>query len=359
MGPPGLDRLARMLAERSAELAPWQLRVRAQGNGAVLEVRAPARERFRVPLEMRAGRLGHAAAAAWIGTARGDERGRMLAVPALGARVAEQLRTAHCSFVDETGNVFLWLDGGRLVLDVRVVRNRVRDPGTEGDAPGRVRDRTLPAGSRVLFALLARPENAARSVREIAAAAGVGVQTVASTLARLRESGHLVRAGRSGHVFAPGREHELIDRFVLAWQSTLRRSLVQVVLSTPHVAEDVESAIEALLDHERVPFGFGGSAGAQRVRRHYRSATTVVHVGARWQAAWNRTLRAATTSRGGSVVILHTMGACDLVPDRRYAHPVLLYAELQTSSDPREREFAALLLPDLTKELHSGARASR
>lgn len=288
-----------------------------------------------VEVEIKHGRIGHAVAEAFI-ERRGspDDHDRLLAAPAIGREVADRLRAAGCSFLDSIGNCFLLLGRGRLLVDRRAAPRADR----RGVAPAPA------ANPRVLFSLLANPARLGSTTRELAQHTATSRQTVATTLRALRDDGYLARYGRSQHTWIGGRTDELVDRFVAAWRGQLRPRLVTATLATDRSAEADETDIERLLEDEGLRFGFGGSAGAERIQPFYRGAATVVHIDGRWPAGWNHRLRAAPT-RDGPITVLQVMGADDLDPDHRAAHPLLLYAEMQTSTDPREREFAREMWP--------------
>src|SRR5690606_9734952 len=87
-----------------------------------------------VDLEIKQGRIGHATAQAFVERRRACGRDRLLAAPAIGREVADRLRAAGCSFLDSTGNCFLRLGEGRLLVDRRA-------------APRAERQRIAPASS--------------------------------------------------------------------------------------------------------------------------------------------------------------------------------------------------------------------
>lgn len=313
-------------------------------EAAAATLRAVTRDgrEFLLAVEIRQGRIGHAAARHWIErTAADTKRDWLLAAPAIGQEVGDQLRAAGRSFLDATGNCFLCLADGQFVADFRAERRAALRPAVT---------RAAPANLRVLFALLADPRNLRRPIRELATRSSTSHQTVATTLAGLRAESHLARIGRSGHAWVGGRTTELVDRFVAGWRTQLRPRLIAATLRTGGTPEQDETAIERLLEREAVAFGFGGSAGACRIAPYYRSAITVVHADTTWRAEWSRELRAAQ-SQNGSLVVLQTMGADDIDGDTRHVHPLLLYAELQTSTDPREREFAREFLPQVVERV--------
>jgi len=316
--------------------------------------------RFALAIDAKRGRIGTAAAARWIDTtgpagsnpdrtgtgnagggANANDQAPVLAAPAIGQHVATQLRAARRSFVDGRGLVFLWLDGGRHVIDVTM--------GLAGPRPS-MGTAVSPGGLRVLFALLANPENLARTVREVGERARTSRHTVSTTLAALRSEGLALRTGRSTHAWAPGRAAELVDRFADGWRTQLRPRVLQARLSG-HGPEVDEPALEALLTGSDLRFGFGSSAGAYRLTPFYRDAETVVHLDGAWRPEWNRILRVAPQPERGAILVLAALGAEDFVLGQQAVHPLLLYAELDGSRDPRNREFASELLPAVLAEI--------
>ena len=310
---------------------------------------------FRLAATVRRGRIGHAALRDWLERTKGDplRRDWLLAAPALGQEIADHLRAQRRSFIDAAGNCFLCPAGGRFVADLRAVATISRTT-----VPATRLARIAPANLRVLFAILADPRNLGRPLREVAARSGVSYQTVASTLRGLRVEGLLDRVGRSGHAWVGGRTEELVDRFVSGWRSQLRPHLLRATLATGQAPEQDEVVVRRVLKRAGVPWAFGGSAGAYHLAPVYRGATTEVHIASAWERSWNRDLRAAP-SREGSLVVVQTMGVQDLVSGRPHAHPLLLYAELQTSTDPREREFARELLPQVMTSVSADVEPAR
>lgn len=318
---------------------------RGLGN-AELRIETTDGAEFALAVETKLGRIGAAAATRWIEMTRtagqaADGEPWLLAAPAIGRQVAGQLRAARRSFVDGRGNVFLWLAGGRRVIDVQLALPTPRATSGSAASLGRL---------RVLFALLANPNNLARPVRDIAERAGTGRNTVSTALAAWRDEGLALRTGRSTHAWAPGRVAALVDRFADGWRTQLRSRLRQVRLSG-HGPEVDEPALEALLVDADTRFGFGGTAGAQRLAPYYRDAETVVHLDGAWRSEWNRILRVAPQPDRGSILVLSALGAEDFVEGRRHVHPLLLYSELDGSIDPRSREFARELLPAILAEV--------
>lgn len=290
-------------------------------------------------MEYRAGRLGLAAISHRLDSVSADDaRDWILVAPSIGAQIAQELRRGRHSFLDGTGKLYLVSKGSSIHVDVRSGQKAERPPRTPVLAVG---------GLRVLFALLADPANLGATVRAIGERAGVSRHTVATALEALRSAGLLDRLGRSAHTWRPGRHAEALDLFTESWATMVRPTALQASLTTSRSTGEVEAELERELDGAGVRFAFGGSAGAYRLERFYRGATTVVHVEGPWRSEWNRALRAAPTREAGNVLVFAALGEEDFVADRRYAHPILLLAELARSPDPREREFATHLAAKL------------
>ena len=264
-------------------------------------------------------------------------------VVVLAERLGPELRQAilghGLGYIDAAGNCHIELDGGRVV--VHIEGKRRIPPGSST-----LRD----AGYRVLFALLAQPELLEHSVREVEALANASRHAVSQLLARLRDEGILMRAGRSKHVFAPEGKEACIDRFAAGWADVLRnRLLVGRFRLRERDPDDAERVVLRVFAAARIPFGFGGTAGAARLTRYLRGEETTIHT-ADWSADLGKQL-GAVPDRQGPLIVYRTMGKLDLhseVPTT--AHPLLVHAELARSPEPRAREAAAIVLERLLRD---------
>ncbi|MEZ6036574.1 MAG: type IV toxin-antitoxin system AbiEi family antitoxin [Planctomycetota bacterium] len=262
----------------------------------------------------------------------------VLVAAVVGRELQAALVARRLGYLDMAGNCHLELHGGNVTVHIEGRRRPARPAGI-----GSLRA----AGYQALFALLVDESMLERTVREIAAAAGVSRHAVHSLVERLRDEGVLLRAGRSRHVFAAGGREKCIDRFTTGWADVLRGNLLvgrfQVRERDP---QQVVALLEQVLHAAQVPFGFGGAHGSARWLRHLQSEETVVHV-ARWDPELVRQL-GAVPDRRGPLQVFRTMGALDLASGHAdTAHPLLVHAELARSADPRARETAALLLDRL------------
>ena len=305
------------------------------------EIRRRSGKRHPVRLFPVRGALGRAAVDR-IGAAATSARAPVVVV---AAAVGHELRTAliehGLGYLDLAGNCHLELDGGNVTVHVEGKRRPVRPVGSGG---------LRAAGYQALFALLADERLLACTVRDVAEVANVSRHAAHSLEARLRDEGLLVRAGRSEHVFAPGGRETCIDRFAAGWADVLRGRLLagRFRLRDPE-PKVVIAAVERTFHTAKVPFGFGGAYGSSRWVRHLQSDETVVHTA----AFGSELVRAlgAVPDRNGPLFVFRAMTARDLAEDRAdTAHPLLVYAELARSAEPRAREAATMLLEKLVSE---------
>ncbi|HEX5050600.1 MAG TPA: type IV toxin-antitoxin system AbiEi family antitoxin [Planctomycetota bacterium] len=267
-------------------------------------------------------------------------------VVVLATTVGKELGTALAKqglgYLDLAGNCHVELDGGNLTVHVEGRRNAARPSGT-----GSLRA----AGYRVLFSLLADPRLLGLTVRDIGAAARASRHAVHSLIARLRDEGVLVRAGRSKHVYAPGGREKCIDRFCTGWADVLRGSLLAGRFrmreqDPPAIVQRIEQGLHAA----KVRFGFGGAHGSSRWLHYLQGGEPVLHVEG-WTPLLAREL-GALPDRQGPLHVFRTMTTLDLASGAAdTAHPLLIHAELARSPDPRAREAARLLLDRIATEV--------
>ncbi|MCA8975963.1 MAG: hypothetical protein KDC98_14670 [Planctomycetes bacterium] len=286
------------------------------------------------------GVLGLAAVERIATAARSGLLPAVVLASVIGAKLRAALVARGLGFLDLAGNCHLELDGGNVTVQVEG-RHAVRPSGV-----GSLRA----AGYRVMFTLLAAPRLLERTVRDIGGAANVSRHAVQSLMARLRDEGVLIRAGRSKHLFAPGGREKCIDRFDAGWADVLRGNLLAGRFRMREQEPGaVAQRIAQCLGAAKVQFGFGGARGSSRWLRYLDSGETTIHVAA-WGAELARAL-GAVPDRQGPLHVFRTMTTLDLESgEAETAHPLLIHAELARSPDPRARETAGLLLDRIASE---------
>ena len=258
----------------------------------------------------------------------------ILFAPYVGAPLGAKLEKEGINFIDKLGNCYVRLAPSQIV---RIQGRRAPQ------LPARAKSLRAP-GYQVLFALLADPELASATVREIAAQAGVSRQPVMDVLARLVEEGFLVRHRRK-HVWVQRRTSILVDRFVEGYAAAIRPKLYAGRFRAPPHA-DGPAGLEAWLNEalaksmrsEGVALRFGGTAAAYRLDRHYRGPLTTIHFP--YSEEHRRSLRASPSNEGELVWLRPLSNSGDRGATDDTVHPLLVYAELAVDPDPRAAEAA-------------------
>jgi hypothetical protein len=240
--------------------------------------------------------------------------------------------------------VFLRWDGVR--IDVRgrgPVRGPVPDSGVVA-GPSARRPFTR-SGAQVTFCLLSWPALCAGTVREIARASGAAVGTVAMVLRDLQAGGYLIREPSGRRLVRAG---ELLTRWTEAYALSLAASLHLGA----YRAADPQWWAGARLDLRQAGVDLGGEAAGSVMDAHLRPAGVLLYadaVPARVLAAHR--CRRVEDLREANVVVRRRFwthpdpAAHDQAPAGQdgLVPPVLVYADLLVSGEPRQRDHAQRL----------------
>jgi len=207
---------------------------------------------------------------------------------------------------------------------------------TKGNAPRRFpRERPTrafaPAGLKVVFALLCRQELAGAPFRAIAETADVALGTVTWVLDDLARLGHLLIMGKRGRKLI--RKQQLLDRWVATFPNQLRPKLL---LGTYTARDPKWWERTRIADYHAY---WGGETGAARLTGYLKPELFTVYT----RNAPGRLLAAngLRTDPRGNVEVLKAFwdAKCDWA-QHEIAHPVLIYADLLATGDPRNIETA-------------------
>jgi hypothetical protein len=232
-------------------------------------------------------------------------------------------------FADAAGNAYLRAVG----LHIYVTGKRKPDD-LKTTEQGKI---TNPAGLRVVFALLCKPELLNATYREIAAAARVALGTVGPVMKELETRRHItpVTEGR-----APRRRlldpQRLVQEWVAVYPTVLRPKL------NIRRFRAQQTGWTKGLDLQPHHAFWGGEVAANRLLHHLEPQTATIYV-----RDTPKTLIAEYKLRAdvnGDVEILdafwnpnHVPKLGDLVP------PILAYADLTTTTDGRDLEAAKMI----------------
>jgi hypothetical protein len=254
----------------------------------------------------------------------GSRAAPMLVAPHVTADIARCCRDLGLAFIDTAGNAYIegpgllvWVTGQKRPTEVK--HNRFRA--------------LKPAGLRVAFALLCRPELLGTNYREMARAAEVGLGTVGPAIDDLKERGLVqLTGGAARRILEPLR---LLEEWVTHYHTTLRPKL------HPRRFDAGADMIEKV---DLKPYGayWGGEVAADKLVHALKPATFTIY--AREPLAGLVAGLRLRARPGGSVEILDAfwnfapeLGRPDVAP------PILAYADLLATRDGRSIEAATLI----------------
>jgi hypothetical protein len=286
---------------------------------------APARERFAV--EVTRTHLSYPLAFAFIQRARRQKENLVLFAPYVPSKIGKELADGGLSYVDAVGNCHITVGRDRRLI--AHVEGRKRERGTNIQSAGRV------PSYKLTFALLAQPNLVNAPVRDLALAAGIGKTAAADNLKRLAAQGFVARSRAGANLV---RVRELLDRWLAGYADVLRpNTIIGTYRTQTREPEALEQIVQRAWSDR--PWALGAGAAAWRMTHHYRGPETVIHV----ESAPIEALRElrAIPAQEGSLTLLRAPGTLafkGIAP--HLAHPLLVYAEMVISADPRMREAA-------------------
>jgi len=250
----------------------------------------------------------------------------LVIAPYVPDSVADVLRARGVDHVDAAGNVRLAWDG--MLLDVRGRRPQPLQRPRKDAAASRAFTRS---GAMVVFTLLAWPEMSRRPVRDIADASGTAVGTVHKVLSELSAAGYLFESNDGKRLNRGG---ELLDR----WAEAYTVNLAGKLSIASFTLDDLASLREAEKDLLEQGAQLGGELAASRIDSHLRPATATFYVD-KVPVDLVARFRMRRDDNFGAVELRHRFWnqhdlEAPLVPSP------LVYADLLSSGDPRQREHA-------------------
>lgn len=253
----------------------------------------------------------------------------ILVTPRLTTKLAEDAKALGLQFIDTAGNAFLKAPG----LFVFVT-------GQTAALPNKYRTKAggNPTAIRVMFVLLCRPELAEAPLREIAKAAGVALGGVGAVMQELRTRGFLPNAEQRTNRRLRDIDR-MLEEWVLQYPITLRNKL------NPRRFKAPDHDWWKNVDLTQVGGLWGGEVAADRYTNYLRPATTTIYIdtkkGMMPQLIIQNRLR---PDPHGNVEILAKFW--DLPDNPKFVDvvpPILAYADLRNTLDPRNIEVAKLL----------------
>lgn len=250
----------------------------------------------------------------------------LLVTPYVTEATAEKCRELRLPFMDEAGNAYL--EGPGLFV---YMTGRRRPAHTRTALAYRA---LTPAGLRIIFALLNDPRIAAAPYREIARAAKVALGTVGNVLSDLEQRGHLApEKPGPRQLLAPAR---LRDEWVTHYPIKLRPKLNARRFTAPK--RDWWKS----LDVGQYNAYWGGEIAAEKLTGYLKPERITLYVdGKPDKLILENRLRPDVN---GEIEILDVFWTRDEAKQRNeIVPPLLVYADLMATTDPRNIETAKLI----------------
>jgi len=262
----------------------------------------------------------------------------LLVADYVNPKMADKLRQQRVQFIDTVGNTFI--NQPPVYVYVTGNRQEARDfMPTKND----VKRAFEPKGLIVIYALLRYPELVNASYREIAAKTGVAVGTVGWVFNGLKAAAFIRdKGGPKGRRLVQYRK--LLTRWVEAWPEKLKpkQLLGEFIAVNPYWWQDIDIQSYG---------GYWGGEIAAAIYTNYlkpKVATIYLPEQARTQLLREARLRKASTRNGdeaGTVLLYRPFWSeqrdeLDTELSKGLVHPILAYADLVATGDPRNLEVA-------------------
>lgn len=236
--------------------------------------------------------------------------------------LAEECRKLELPFIDTAGNLYLHTDNF-----MAYIRGQARP-----DNPFKHEYRANnPAGLKITFALLCNPALAGAQYRELARMARVALGTIGPVLNDLTQRGFLRHGKTPAGILE--RRKELLNEWVTYYPANLRPTLQ---------ARHYQADREKLVQTDLAPFGayWGGEYGAEQLARYLKAERFLIYVPGTPPPAL-MTMARMRLATDGNTELLQTFWHPDLLREpTAVAPPLLIYADLMATADPRNIETA-------------------
>lgn len=252
--------------------------------------------------------------------------GKLLAAPYITPELAERCRALGTQFIDTAGNAYLKAEGMHIFIT-----GQKRPLNAMPAAKDRA---TTATGMRVVFALLCRPDLLNAPYRDIAAAAGVALGTVGWVFFALQERGQLLIDKRKKRQFVDIKL--VIEEWARNYPVRLRPKLAAQRFHAPDTYWWKTTGIE------KYAALFGGEIAGDILTKYREPGEALIYAeGDPTHLIIDNHLKADPK---GEVEILEKFWHFDAPTNEpRVVPPLLVYADLMATQDPRNHEVAKLV----------------
>ena len=250
----------------------------------------------------------------------------MLVTQVVPTHLARKLQDLNIQFLDTVGNAHLNAPGIYVFIhgNKRTARETIKEK----------KGIFTPAGTKVIFTLLCRPDLKDATYREIAQAADVALETINRVFKGLQRQGYLIEQGTKGRRLE--NRTQLLERWVVAYAEQLRP---KQLLGTYRARQEVDWEFMEKPDTEAM---WGGETAAAKLTQYLKPAVTTIytHRPVKDLVAKHRLVK----DPQGDVEVRKIFWNFGIeTPVTAIVPPLLVYADLMATADPRNIETAKLI----------------
>jgi hypothetical protein len=258
-----------------------------------------------------------------------DTARRLLVTRHVHPQLAKTLRELRVQFLDTAGNAYID-NSPNLIFIQGQKRQAEKHETTEEGMLGR-------AGLKLVFVLLCGRKLRNQTYRDLAQTAGVGLGTAAGVLKDLTAQGYMVE--HRGPQRRLIRQAELLRKWTTAYAQRLRpKNLIGRYKATrPELWRET--------DIERFGAQWGGEVAAQRLTHYRKPEITTIYV----RRPVNNLIidLKLRQDRNGDIELREKFWDFEKEgTDRTVVPPLLVYADLMATGDPRNIETAKMIYDD-------------
>ena len=251
------------------------------------------------------------------------------------ASLAQLMREEKIWFVDAAGNAYMEIPDRLLIY---VTGNRLHQVAT---TKGQY---FTEAGAKVLFYLLTHGPDIEATYRELSAATSVSLDKISKLLNELKDN--LTIVGLQQGRYAVRNPQRLLDMWVEAFVAKIHPKIILGRYKSPY-GEDIAALLEAgLQDNALENVVVSGEYAADLLTGYLRASSVTLYAPAGEAQSVQRNLKLALSKEGPIEVcaaFAPEIGNLSEEHGFMLANPVLVYAELLGTDDPRCGETALLI----------------
>ena len=274
-----------------------------------------------------------------VKTVFNDEKVLIIA-PYINEKLAELCREMQIDYLDLAGNAHL--NHPPIYIDIR---GRKPPPEHQIQLTRQLTGKAFqPKGMKLVMLLLLRPELVNQPMRVLADEAEIALGTVKQVLDDLKQLTFIIDKGKKG--YAINEQDLLLTRWLDAYPHNMEAKLKQ----TLYVAQDLTEIRNAPLE----PYGalWGGEVAADAYTHYLKPKTYQIYADAEAHKTLLKKFRLrrlhANETEVTPIRIVEPPVAIEKIKGKLpgYATPLLVYAELLNSDDPRNLETAKRIYND-------------